>query len=319
MDGETLARAIREDERLRATRTILLTNPGAPLPRDTAYLNKPVRQQELPGVLVRALSEETIHVRTPDTQRRRREARPVFHDRNARILLAEDNSTNQEVALAILHKLGLAADAVANGYEVIHSLRTAHYDLVLMDVQMPEMDGLEATRQIRDPRSAVTNSGIPVIAMTARALEGDRDRCLAAGMNDYVSKPVEPKALETVLRKWLPERTDEGSRDSLVIWDRAGMLDRFLGDEELVATIMTEFLKDMPRQIEVLQDLLESGDVTGATRQAHVIKGMAANMGGEALQAAAREMERADSLDHIRARIGELVGAFEQLRDLMRP
>jgi CheY-like chemotaxis protein/HPt (histidine-containing phosphotransfer) domain-containing protein len=125
-----------------------------------------------------------------------------------RILLAEDNITNQQVALGILKKLGLRAEAVANGAEAVKALELIPYDLVLMDVQMPEMDGLEATQEIRNPRSAVRNHQIPIIAMTAHAMQGDRERCIAAGMNDYVSKPVFPQALMEVLEKWLPKEKE---------------------------------------------------------------------------------------------------------------
>ncbi|MFH1019473.1 MAG: ATP-binding protein [Pseudomonadota bacterium] len=121
-----------------------------------------------------------------------------------RILLAEDNITNQEVALAILAKLGLRADVAANGKEAITLLETLPYDLVLMDVQMPEMDGLAATRQIRSGNTKATNPNLPIIALTAHAIKGDRDCCLAAGMNDYLTKPIEPQALREVLEKWLP-------------------------------------------------------------------------------------------------------------------
>ena len=109
------------------------------------------------------------------------------------------------MALGILKKLGLRADAVANGAEAVKALETVPYDLVLMDVQMPEMDGFEATRQIRNPQSAVPNHRIPIIAMTAHAMQGDRERCLEAGMNDYVTKPVDPQALAEALDKWLPK------------------------------------------------------------------------------------------------------------------
>src|SRR5664280_1022624 len=122
-----------------------------------------------------------------------------------RILLAEDNLTNQQVALGILKKLGLRADAVADGVEAVRSLETIPYDLVLMDVQMPEMDGFEATGRIRDPGSAVLNHAVPIIAMTAHAMQGDRERCLEAGMDDYVSKPVSPQALAEALARWLPK------------------------------------------------------------------------------------------------------------------
>ncbi|MFZ4441113.1 MAG: response regulator, partial [Syntrophales bacterium] len=121
-----------------------------------------------------------------------------------RILLAEDNITNQQVAVGILKKLGLRADAVANGAEAVKALETLPYDLVLMDVQMPEMNGLEATLLIRNPQSAVRNHQIPIIAMTAGAMLGDREKCLEAGMNDYVSKPIFPQALSEALDKWLP-------------------------------------------------------------------------------------------------------------------
>ena len=112
--------------------------------------------------------------------------------------------TNQKVALGILKKLGLTADAVASGREALEALRTLPYDLVFMDVQMPEMDGLEATRHIRDSQSTVLNRDIPVIAMTAHAMQSYKDKCFEAGMNDYVTKPISPQALAGALEKWLP-------------------------------------------------------------------------------------------------------------------
>jgi CheY-like chemotaxis protein len=129
-----------------------------------------------------------------------------------RILLAEDNITNQQVAVGILKKLGLRADAVANGAEAVKALEALPYDLVLMDVQMPEMNGLEATRHIRNPQSAVRNHQIPIIAMTAGAMQGDREKCLEAGMNDYVSKPISPQALAEALDKWLPREAAADAR-----------------------------------------------------------------------------------------------------------
>lgn len=128
---------------------------------------------------------------------------PLFAHRKARILLAEDNSVNQQVALGILRKLGLTADAVANGLEAINALAILPYDLVLMDLQMPEMDGIEAARRIRSCPAAY--SQIPIIAMTAHAMAGDRERCLTAGMNDYITKPVSPEAIVKALQTWLPD------------------------------------------------------------------------------------------------------------------
>ena len=127
----------------------------------------------------------------------------MFADFNVQILLVEDNLTNQKVALGILRKLGLGADAVAHGEEAIKALESIPYDLVLMDIQMPVMDGYEATAQIRNPQSKVLDHNVPVIAMTANAMTGDREKCLEAGMNDYVSKPVNSRALAEALDKWL--------------------------------------------------------------------------------------------------------------------
>ncbi|MDD3115984.1 MAG: response regulator [Victivallaceae bacterium] len=122
---------------------------------------------------------------------------------NKRILLAEDNTVNQKVVLAILRKIGINADVASNGEEVLQMLATQHYEMVLMDIQMPDMDGLEATRKIRDPETPVLNHEVPIIAMTAHALNGYRENCINAGMNDYVTKPVTPQQLREVMKKWL--------------------------------------------------------------------------------------------------------------------
>jgi CheY-like chemotaxis protein len=116
-----------------------------------------------------------------------------------RILVAEDNRVNQKVASRMLEHMGHRVDVVANGLEALAALRAMPYDLVLMDVQMPEMDGFEATRQIRDPGTGIPNPKVPIIAMTAHAMKGDRERCLEAGMDGYVSKPVEPGALREAI------------------------------------------------------------------------------------------------------------------------
>ncbi len=136
-------------------------------------------------------------------RRTSREIRNLFADYNSRILLVEDNIINQKVALLIIKNLGLHADVAADGQEALKALETKAYDLVLMDMQMPVMDGYEATRHIRNPESTVRNHKIPIIAMTANAMVGDREKCLTAGMNGYVSKPVDPSALADELGNWL--------------------------------------------------------------------------------------------------------------------
>ena len=141
-----------------------------------------------------------------------REMLNMFAGRRARILVAEDNIINQQVTLGILKKMGLRAEAVASGSEALKAMETVPYSLVLMDVRMPGMDGLEATRQIRDPKSAVPNHQIPVIAMTASAMQGDRERCMVAGMTDYIAKPVSPQALAEALEKWLPKEAGDAAK-----------------------------------------------------------------------------------------------------------
>ena len=224
---------------------------------------------------------------------------------NGRILVAEDNSTNREVALGILRKLGLRADAVSNGAEAIKALESIPYDLVLMDMRMPVMDGLEASRQIRNPRSAVLHHDIPIVALTANAMECDRRSCLAAGMNDFVPKPILKGVLRDVLGKWLPTPVSANppaasqlppvkakERDK-EIFDLAGVLSRLEGDNELAQTVLDTFLTDIPHQIEALNEFVECGDDAGAARQAHSIKGASASVGGESLRKLAAQMEKA--------------------------
>jgi PAS domain S-box-containing protein len=208
MDGESLGRAIKNDQRLDRTRMVLLTSRGlrgdASRARKIgfdAYLTKPIRQSQLYNVLLSVFSlkneagagpasDALVTRHTVSEQRKQR----------IRILLAEDNATNQKVALHILRKLGYRADAVSDGAEAVQALTQIPYDIVLMDVQMPEMDGFEATRAIR--RSPLPHRNIPIIAMTANAMKGDRERCLAAGMDDYLAKPVDPHALSEKIQVW---------------------------------------------------------------------------------------------------------------------
>ena len=247
-----------------------------------------------------------------------------------RILVAEDNSTNREVALGMLRQLGLRADAVANGAEAISALESIPYDLVLIDMRMPVMDGIEAARQIRNPPSAVLNHDIPIIALTANAMESDRDSCLAAGMNDFVPKPILKAVLRAALNRWLPTGDAAIStatrqvvpsitgKEETLIFDRAGVLRRLEGDNGLAQIVFSAFFEDMPGQIEALKYLVKSGDASGAARQAHSIRGAAANAGGERLRALASEMEKAadaGDLLFIAIRMDELELQFRCLKD----
>jgi signal transduction histidine kinase/HPt (histidine-containing phosphotransfer) domain-containing protein/ActR/RegA family two-component response regulator len=250
----------------------------------------------------------------------------------ARILLAEDNSTNQQVALAILEMLGYQVDAVANGKEALAALRSFPYDLVLMDCQMPEMSGYEAATLIRDPKSGVCNPNIPIVALTAHAMKGDREECLAAGMDDYITKPVHHTTLAAALAKWLPARSDSFSYGDIrcagadsphgaLAFDEAALMDRLMGDRALAYTIIHGFLDDIPKELAELERHLVAHDIIAGERQAHGIKGAAANVSAIALQQTAAAIELAGKerdLTAMTARFHDLKRQFKVTREAMR-
>ena len=207
MDGNALGRAIKAHPDLHDTRLVRLTTLGQ-ADRDPqweavgfgATLTKPVRRGELHEVLAAVISGRKL---APTLAGPMSGFAAGSGLRPARILVVEDNTVNQLVAVGLLKKLGMSADVAANGLEAIEALATLPYDLVLMDMQMPVLDGVGATRQIRDSQSRVLDHCVPVIAMTANAMRGDREECLAAGMNDYVAKPIEVASLVAALKKWL--------------------------------------------------------------------------------------------------------------------
>ncbi|MFA6010773.1 MAG: response regulator [Desulfobacteraceae bacterium] len=343
MDGRSLGRVIKADPVLAGIHMVMLTSMGT---RGDArhfekvgfsgYLTKPVRHKELRDILSLILAGSDGTERKPHpitTRHTARETLVSFQDCKARILLAEDNITNQNVALGLLKKLGLKADAVADGLEVLKSLESTPYDLILMDCQMPVMDGFEATRRIRKHESSFRD--IPIVALTAHAMQSDRKKCLDAGMNDHIAKPVSARNLVDVFEKWLPNlkqdnpiikidsdavssMIDEGSH---MIWNRSAMLERLNGDKHLAEKIIDGFLFDIPKQIQTLRGILERGDMTTAERQAHTIKGASSVVGGEALVALTSGIEQAAAagdLNAVRAGLKKLPAEFERLKTAMK-
>jgi PAS domain S-box-containing protein len=216
-----------------------------------------------------------------------------------RILVAEDNPVNREVLLAQLHMLGYRAAAVENGAEAVEAVAVGGYDLVLMDCQMPEMDGFEATLHIRE----LSLSDIPIVAVTADAMPEDRERCLLMGMNDYLAKPVELRRLADTLAKWLPVR-NEGASPPLpdgppgeapgdVAFDREALLRRLLGDRRLAGVILQSFLADCPSRLIGLRQRVAAADGPGVRSLAHALKGAASTVAAEPLSALAGAIERA--------------------------
>jgi len=253
----------------------------------------------------------------PASERRERFVAPrgrARGGRKARILVAEDNATNREVALAQLRKLGYQAAAVTNGAETIEAVEHGGYDLVLMDCEMPVIDGFEAARRIRGSMHPGI-SGIPIIALTADAMPADRDRCLAEGMNDYLAKPVELGLLEDVLGKWLPQSC--ASEHAEGVFDSEALLRRLMGDRQLTGTLLRGFLQAVPSQLSSLRSRLDDADASGARAQAHALKGAAATVAAEDLRAVALAMERAGAagqLDHCDGLFPHAVEEFERFK-----
>jgi len=228
---------------------------------------------------------------------------PLGGAKKAAILLVEDNETNQLVAQGILSKLGYTLDLAVNGQEALEKMAVVPYDLVFMDIQMPVMDGLEATRRVRRGDRGVLNPRVPIIAMTANVLSEDRNRALQAGMDDFITKPINAKDVAAVLDRWLSvvcPPTEPSAQDSqevsihrVSVFNREDLLDRLSNDMDFVLSIIQTFSEDLPKLYTILQEYLEKGDLQSGQRQAHTIKGAAANLGAEALKEVAYTMERA--------------------------
>ena len=309
IDGFTLASAIKCDPSIASIHLMLLTSYGqrgdSTVAREAgvaAYLTKPVRQSQLFNCLADVVSQPVV---TREGQESTRTTsglitRHTLEEKKTMstklILLAEDNIVNQKVAVRQLHKLGYRADAVADGREALEALARIPYDLVLMDCQMPEMDGYDATAEIR--RREGTSRHTPIIAMTANALQGDREKCLAAGMDDYVSKPVKPAQLQEVLERLLDDSSGSkktGQRTTLngspaVDMDR---LFRAMGSEPTeLREILDIYLDQMSRGLQKLAVAIESGNANDVDLIAHNCAGTSANCGMTAVVSSLKELER---------------------------
>lgn len=254
-------------------------------------------------------------------------AKPVV----LRVLVVEDNITNQQVALAILRKLGHRAEAAANGREAIEALRTVPYDLVFMDLQMPEMDGIEATRRIRSGDCGPACVGLPIIAMTAHARKSDRELCLQAGMNGYVSKPVAVGDIADACTQWSrPTRSLSGTprevelpsraEASTSAFDETILLNRLMGDREAARSIARAFLQDTGSRIADLQSAYDRQNTVDLVRLAHSIRGAAAIVGASEVARAASVVESSTLSDGQRpapASIEDVCRQFETFREAM--
>ncbi len=229
----------------------------------------------------------------------------------ARILVADDDPTNRYVALALLGRLGYKADAVSGGAEAVEALQQGEYDVVLMDCEMPGMDGYEATRRIRD-----SGNPLPIVAVTAHAMADEREKCIRAGMNDFLAKPLDFQGLAEILAKWLQATNagvevdtagPAGPAQAPAIFDSETLLKRLMGDRALAGTVINKYLEEFPSQLNDLRERLAEKDWRGARLQAHTLKDAAGTVSAGGVRAVAMEMEHA-------AAAGELDGFGELLR-----
>jgi len=325
MNGEELARAIRDDAALAGLRLILLTS--SPRAGDTrrmrdagfdAFLTKPVKQSQLHDAISVVLSGAAPRTTRPDSPLVTAELIAELARRPARILLVEDNLVNQRVAIRMLERAGLRCDVAANGIEAIEAVQRISYDLVLMDCQMPEMDGYDATAAIRQLEGPVAT--VPIVAMTAEALKGDRERCIAAGMDDYLTKPIDPQMLYTTIDRYL-KRVEPARNPGPKRLDLDALADSLGGNREVLRELLRQFLRMEGELVRVLGESITSGTnapVAAATRAlASACDGIQAHR----LAILCRELEasvRQGRLTGTQAQVKAVVDEAEELRQVIQ-
>ena len=296
-----------------------------------ARLQKPIRGKELYACVLDVMRRRKAGQECLELSNSTVSGIPKNKRQEYRILLVEDSQVNQLVILSMLQKEGYNADVVENGVEALQAMGEVCYDLVLMDCQMPEMDGYEATRLTRKGRCNVKCPRVPIVAITANAMKGDRERCLDAGMDDYMTKPVRKSEFTLMLEKYLGEKTPSTSpvaanangnpgdsmSDDSAIFQEEEMLGRLKEDKDVASVIIENFLDDIPRQINALKAAVARNGVEKAYLTAHAIKGAALLVGGKVLSSVAEAMEvAARSGDMYEA--GRLLPYMEEQFDVLK-
>jgi CheY-like chemotaxis protein len=332
MDGVTLALEARKHRSPGTLPLVLLSSIGsydvADMIQDAGFmacLTKPIKASQLFNVLISIFAGQPVLAPQRATQ-------PIF-DANLgermplRILLAEDLVINQKFALLALQRMGYRADVAANGLEVLDALNRQQYDLILMDVQMPEMDGLATTRHIR--RTALPAAQPRIVAMTANAMQGDRDGCLAAGMNDYISKPVQIDELRRVLEEtgtWRAEQdaaADDSAASAPAVTGNgyaefAGIA--ALPSDEERTEFVAIFLEEATDLVDRLRGAVEKQDADMIRRNAHSLKGSSSYLGAEQLATLSAELEqrgRAGEVGHAAEVFAQLEAEFARVRQAL--
>jgi signal transduction histidine kinase/CheY-like chemotaxis protein len=294
MDGFQLAEYTKQDPRLAGAIIMMLTSSGqrgdGARCRQlgiAAYLLKPIRKSELLEALLTVMGFHQRDDRPPPlvTRHTLREAHKSLN-----VLVVEDNPVNQVLVMRLVAKLGHKPVLAGNGREALEALEKQAFDVVFMDLQMPEMDGFAATAAIRE-REKSTGSHLPIIAVTAHALKRDRDRCLAAGMDGYVSKPLNADQLQAAIERISASRLDTVRGASSAAWDKDLVLARVGGDPALLRELIEVFLEHSPRLHEELRQAVAAGDCAGLQKAAHTLKGELGLLGSAPAVAAATQLE----------------------------
>jgi PAS domain S-box-containing protein len=325
MDGLELGAAIKNNPALRDTVLIMLTSLDSSLPESqlrsagfAGYMHKPLRQSLLFDAIMESIAGQAQLLATSAPAQR--PAANLATRAGVRILLAEDNEVNQVVAIEILRRTGYACDVVSHGRQAVEAVSKHRYDVVLMDCQMPELDGFEATALIRSHEVAANGRRTPIVALTANAVKGDRERCLAAGMDFYLTKPIDPvklidmvdsiamlksrpaSPLPAATRAPTPTPAALPAADTKPPISYDDLLERCLGSTDFLKGLLKRCESAWAKDISALTDAIRSNDPAAVSRAAHALKGSAANLSATTVQKLAGEIE---SL----ARAGDLVTA----------
>jgi signal transduction histidine kinase/DNA-binding response OmpR family regulator len=351
MGGDELVKSIKANSDLRETKLIMLSSRS--LKGDSvmakqlgydAYLTKPIKRKEVLDTILKVLGHTAFTTKTPP-QSSLSSNHPLEKapDIDARILVVEDNSINMKVALNMLEKFGCRADTAANGKEAVDAFDANEYDIILMDIQMPVMDGLNATKEIRTIENKRSyekqNKGgrTTIIAMTANAMKGDREVCLDAGMDDYLAKPVNSDVLLAKLKKWLPvgeQPVQAGPQDPTVLpppstkadetaisFDFKAALVRSMGDVSFLKMMLTEFQRKKENYLQRCGEAITADDPVGLKFEAHSLKGAAANLGLNNISETALALEKigdSQNLSSASVVMEELQAHFQQLDGFLR-
>jgi len=331
MSGRELAKEIRQNVDYNAMKLVMMTPLDFSFDKESSkeyyfdeYFPKPTTTKDYMQIFsVFDLNKKPLQIAEKEEQ--------IFNTKyqwpkSVKILLVEDNLTNQIVVNGILETFGLKADIANNGAEGVLAIKQANppYTLVLMDCQMPVMDGYEASKAIREGGGDETNVDIPIIALTANAMDGDKEKCLISGMDDYLCKPIDAKLLSQVLKKWILKGEEDVKKEvpkeqskiscSEDIWDEEDLLVRVSGSSDLLKKLMEMFVIDVVKQVDLLEEAMQNSNYSDIKLYSHTIKGAAANLSASKVQAIAKDIELnfVDRVEELNMAIAEVIEVFKQ-------